>query len=746
MTSPSAPERCNGVDDDCDGAADADDPDLRDGAPERSWLADGDGDGAGDPTATFFGCAPPPGFILAATSTGDDCDDADPTRHPVAHERCDDVDQDCDGLAWRDATVGFLPTGAQVVEDLTAEVHGPVLDPTLTLDGGVLHVCGDVLTVLSVVATAELEVVGHATHGRARVRAVDRGVWLRSASDLTLRGLEVVDSGRRDVGDGHAAVDHAPSRMVALRIADCGFRNNGDGLPTPGLGGAVATRARQVDVSDSAFTGNLAATGAGLRHLDMPAGSTVRVTNTAFELNRAADGCGAVHIDGAETVTLVGVSLISNQTDLGAGGGGCIRTPAGGAVHIEDPEIVSNIGELVGGLDVESGTIHVFGSEPVREEPPPARLVVGGDNPCDIDRDTGTAPTEIDGTGRAEVRDNAARTVDEALEDAAGGLRLRANVVEIEDVALEGNEIFTLGGAAMWIGPQEVPAVALLRRLRVADNETSASRSSITAAVRISTDVTLSLYRSEFVSNRAFGSGAAALQVDEDTRIHRTSFHANQATPRGVNSATIRYRSEGTLTLTDSAFTDNTGGAALAIKLNGGLRVHGTSFVHNTSSVGAGAIEFVKDSLSPNDISTTGTTCLQHARFVSNTTTLGGGAIHLPGTDAGLDAADIGGELEAFASVFDNNEADGPGASIFLEGNVTAALYGATFTNTPNGAAAIAVHSTERGPARLDLDGTCGFDDPTYAIQTADVDASAPIAYPYASLPVSCTSDLGCGL
>lgn len=86
--SPGAPERCDGVDTNCDGAAD-------DGALDApTWYADTDGDGAGDPGAGTAVCDAPAGTV----SEGTDCDDADAGIHPGAAEVCDGVDTNCDGL------------------------------------------------------------------------------------------------------------------------------------------------------------------------------------------------------------------------------------------------------------------------------------------------------------------------------------------------------------------------------------------------------------------------------------------------------------------------------------------------------------------------------------------------------------------------------------------------------------------------------------------------------------------------
>jgi len=82
---PGAPEDCDGVDDDCDGEVD-------EGAM-GTWYADADGDGWGDALAPTEACDQPSGAVTDST----DCDDADAQVHPGAPERCDGLDEDCDG-------------------------------------------------------------------------------------------------------------------------------------------------------------------------------------------------------------------------------------------------------------------------------------------------------------------------------------------------------------------------------------------------------------------------------------------------------------------------------------------------------------------------------------------------------------------------------------------------------------------------------------------------------------------------
>jgi len=84
---PSAEERCDGVDQDCDGAVDEDAVDT------TAWYQDEDSDGYGVEPAVWA-CQPPAGW----GATVGDCDDAAPDVHPAREEICNQIDDDCDGL------------------------------------------------------------------------------------------------------------------------------------------------------------------------------------------------------------------------------------------------------------------------------------------------------------------------------------------------------------------------------------------------------------------------------------------------------------------------------------------------------------------------------------------------------------------------------------------------------------------------------------------------------------------------
>ncbi len=86
---PGAQERCNGLDDDCDGTIDG--PSA---SPSTLWFTDGDGDGFGHPDTAIRACEAPDGLV----ARGEDCDDEDPMVHPGASDGCDGVDTNCDGV------------------------------------------------------------------------------------------------------------------------------------------------------------------------------------------------------------------------------------------------------------------------------------------------------------------------------------------------------------------------------------------------------------------------------------------------------------------------------------------------------------------------------------------------------------------------------------------------------------------------------------------------------------------------
>ncbi len=114
---PGATEVCNGVDDDCDGAADG-----PDSADALTWYADVDGDGYGNAAVKVTACKKPDGY----TSDGSDCNDDNAAMNPDVFETCDvaNTDENCNGLADDDDPTTKQSTKSRYFVDLDGDGYG----------------------------------------------------------------------------------------------------------------------------------------------------------------------------------------------------------------------------------------------------------------------------------------------------------------------------------------------------------------------------------------------------------------------------------------------------------------------------------------------------------------------------------------------------------------------------------------------------------------------------------------------
>ncbi len=127
---PGLPERCDHLDNNCDGSVDG-----ADAVDRTSWFRDADGDGFGAPGRSLLACDPPPGAVAPAN----DCDDSNALVYPGAEEACADPDLDCDGVAGTADRDGDGVGGCEDCDDANALIHPGAAetcaDPDLDCDG-----------------------------------------------------------------------------------------------------------------------------------------------------------------------------------------------------------------------------------------------------------------------------------------------------------------------------------------------------------------------------------------------------------------------------------------------------------------------------------------------------------------------------------------------------------------------------------------------------------------------------------
>jgi len=316
---PGGTEICDeaGVDEDCDGYANADDASAE---GTITVYRDMDTDGFGDPDLPDQACGTTDGWVLDAT----DCDDTHDAVHPGAVEVCDGLDDDCDPATDEAGTVTLNGTTPFTTIQDAIGASG---------EGAIVSVCAGTWYE-NLVIKHDLSLVGYGdvvldagSVGPAVL--VEQGVFLISGFTLT-HGTGSLLSDPRTGGGALFAWD-----AEMLTVEDCTFVDNtadfGGALIGPEEGSTTivhgifegntagqtggAFYVGEADIRDVTATGNTAIYG-GVFYVEEKAAAAVEgLTATS---NTATYG-GAFFLGSESTVSLVDLSVQSNTASYGGG-------------------------------------------------------------------------------------------------------------------------------------------------------------------------------------------------------------------------------------------------------------------------------------------------------------------------------------------------------------------------------------------------------------------------------------------
>ena len=402
-------------------------------APVRLYF-DADGDGYGVESLSREVCDAPPGFV----ETAGDCDDISPEVHPGAQERCNQLDDDCDGTIDPEGTPGLVWSFA----DADGDGHGGEGTGSWTCDlDGRVEAEDDCDDAEPLAWTGADEICGDGVDNDCDGDA--GGCGLTAGGDVGDLGFPIVDSDRGKVFLG--------ASVASADLTGDGVPDLVSGAPEWGDTALGVTGAIDIQVGPLASGSHTS----GEEHL-------VYGPDPALRFGAAVVAGGDLDGDGYEDV-LVGAPLAPNPS--GDGGlvfpvFGPVTTMIGEATGTGRyvPASVEQVGtRLVVGDFAGDGTAELLASA-VRASDGAELVVVVPD---------GTSMTPV--SSRAELLDGAL-SITGPSPTAGVGRALSA----IGDLDGDGQTDFAIG-APSWTDTSPRGAVAVFLGVPTADTDLSAA-------------------------------------------------------------------------------------------------------------------------------------------------------------------------------------------------------------------------------------------------------------------------------